>query len=275
MGLLSNITTSLQQYVVAPLASFGVAGFVFNAQGESVAHLSADITDHFAEDNKAIQDHIAIRPKRIVLKGYVGELVYNSAEGQPTALQTLAQKLTTISAFLPPITAAATQAQEILTNPGTASFASVLGASSNIYGIVKNVLAATGNTKNQQNAYNYFKALMESATLMGVQTPWEFMTSMAIESITAIQGENSIYISDFSVTLKQLRIASTTSTAFSNPAKQLATTASTSPAGSITMVDLPPPSLQAIAAAQAAPPTNLGLLQGVSTPLTVSNLLPK
>ena len=35
----------------------------------------ADITDHFTEDNKTVQDHISIRPTHFVLKNYIGELV--------------------------------------------------------------------------------------------------------------------------------------------------------------------------------------------------------
>jgi hypothetical protein len=237
---LQNITSAINQYVVAPIAAFGLGGYVFNAMGEAVANLSADITDHYTEDNKAIQDQIAIRPKRVTLKGYVGELIYNGPGGGPSTLNSLAQKLVGLTSFLPAITASATQVQSLVSNPGTASFSSVLSTTSNIYGLVQNVLGAFGATKNQQNAYTYFKALMQSATLMSVQTPWEFMTNMAIESIIAIQPENSMWISDFAVTYKEIRIASAASTigpqsnASSGngaPASVATTTSSQNPAG--------------------------------------------
>ena len=40
------------------------------------------------------------------------------------------------------------------------------------------------------------------------------ITNMAIETLTAKQEENSLYISDFSVTLKQIRTTSTADVAY-------------------------------------------------------------
>lgn len=256
---LANITADINQFVVAPLAAFGIGGFVFNAMGEATAHLSADITDHYTEDNRSIQDHIAIRPKRITLKGYVGELVYNGSRNGGTPLATLAQKLTSISRFLPAITAAATQTQEAITNPAGANFPTLLGTASNIYGIVQNTLGAFGDTKNQQNAYTYFKALMQSTTLMGIQTPWEFMTNMAIENITVIQPESSMWISDFSVTLKEIRIAQTATIPQSNASAQSGAQGTTQTAQTST-----PAVLQPDAGAQQAPVTQKGNIVGAS-----------
>ena len=256
---LSNITSIVNQYVVSPLAAFGVAGFVFNALGESQATLSADITDHYAEDNKAIQDQIAIRPKRVTLKGYVGELVYNSAGAGPSNLNTLSEKLTGLTSFLPALTAGATQLQQAVTDTSSVTFSGALGTASNIYGLVQNTLGAFGNFQNQQNAYTYFKALMQSATLMGIQTPWEFMTNMAIETIVAVQPENSEWITDFAVTFKEVRIASTGTIAF---------TAGSNASGNNPQAA----ALSSTAGAQAAPVTNLGPIPGAVTSVTTSAL---
>lgn len=254
---LSNITSAINQYVVAPIAAFGVGGFVFNAMGEATANLSADITDHYAEDNKAIQDQIAIRPKRITLKGYVGEITYAGPNVAPGNVNTLAPKLIGLTSFLPAITASATQVQQAIQNPAGINFTGLLGTASNIYGLVKNTLGAFGETQEQQNAYIYFKALLESATLMGVQTPWEFMTNMAIESLVAIQPENSMWISDFAVTFKQIRIAATSTTGpFSN-------LSSGNPVAAV---------LSGAAAYQQAPVTNLGNNSGSVTSVTPQNL---
>lgn len=252
---LSNITTAINQYVVAPLAAFGVGGFVFNAVGEATGILSADITDHYTEDNTAIQDQIAIRPKRITLKGYVGELVYTPVGNDSPAIQTLAQKLTSLSSFLPAITASAEQAQQAIANPTNLDLPTALGDASNLYGIVKNMLGAFGPTQNQQNAYNYFKALWQTGTLMGVQTPWEFMTNMAIESINVVQPENSMWISDFSVTFKEIRIAKTTTVPQSN-ASAASGTPGTAGAQSTAAVLAPAADMQQAAV------TNLGPIAG-------------
>ena len=49
-------------------------GFLFNILGEEVVTLTADATDHYVEDNSAIQDHIALKPITITLHGYIGEV---------------------------------------------------------------------------------------------------------------------------------------------------------------------------------------------------------
>lgn len=251
---LSNITNIAQQYIVAPIASFGLGGFVFNVQGESIAHLSADITDHYTESNQALQDHIAIKPKRITLKGYVGELVYNKQTQSTTVINNVAQKLTVISSYLPQISSGAQQLQSTFNGNTAPDVGSILSSTSNIYGLVKNVLGAFGDMANQQNAYTYFKSLMESATLMGVQTPWEFMSNMAIESITAIQDEKTQFVTDFSVSYKQIRIATTQTIAFSAGG-----TGGVVPTGGLTQ--------QGATAIQAENPVNLGTNPCQTTPV--------
>jgi hypothetical protein len=207
---LTDITTAAQSYIVAPIAAFGLAGFVFNAQGEAISDVNCDITDHYAEDNKAIQDMIAVKPEKITLKGYVGELVY-SPSGSNTILQSVPQKLVTAAAFLPALTAGATTIANGISNPSTLSLSSI----SDIYGLVKNVLGAFGNMANQQNAYTYFKSLAQTKTVCGIQTPWAFLANMVIESVRAIQDDKTPYMSDFAVTYKQIRTATVTTTAFS------------------------------------------------------------
>ena len=213
---LDALTAEFQNYIVAPINAFGLGGFLFDTPGESIAHLGAEITDHYTEDNRALQDHIAIKPKKITLKGYVGELVYSTAGQDQTILQQAVQKLTVLSSYLPTLSAAATQILDTAQTPLDSSL--TLSDTANIYGLIQNLLGATGSEAKQQNAYTYFKALMTQGILMAVQTPWEFMTNMAIESVTAIQSEQSIYITDFSIVLKEIRIAQTISTAYTaNP----------------------------------------------------------
>lgn len=234
---IAGITTALQTYVVAPLNAFGLGGFVFNLQGEDTATLSSDITDHYSENNTFLQDHIAIKPKRITLRGYVGELIYNASGQSPTVVQTVTQKLTQIAAFLPAMGAAATQAQAAIASVSGATgttgtldaLAGAIPATANIYGLVTNLLGTvSGDTKNQQSAYQYFAACQSTGTLMGIQTPWEFLTNMAVETIVAIQSEDSIFVTDFAITFKQMRFASiatvTATSALTGTGGQAATT---------------------------------------------------
>lgn len=259
---LDGLLVGLQNYVVAPLNAFGLGGFVFDVQGEGRAQLRAEITDHYTEDNKSVQDHIARRPKRITLSGYVGELVYRSDDNRgQSILQEVTQKLTVISAFLPKISAAATQGQAALADPTNSSLtlnslADALPGAANIYGLVKNTLGAVGTQASQQNAYNYLSACFEQGILMGVQTPWEFLTNMAIESIDATQSEDSAYISDFTVTYKQIRIV-----ASQTAATLLSGTGGTPAPGGVVA--------STFTAQQGAAVANQGIVPGVGLPTSL------
>lgn len=257
---LNGLIAGLQNYVVAPLNAFGLGGYVFDVQGEAQAVLSNEITDHYTEDNKAIQDHIAVKPKRITLRGYVGEVVYagSRVSGAAQAVQQVTQKLTVVSAYLPLLTASAIQAQEILQSPLNSTVTlnaveSAIPSAANVYGLVKNMLGAFGPEAKQQNAYQYFDACRQQAVLMGIQTPWEFLTNMVIETIEAVQSEDSIFISDFSITFKQIRIAATQ-------------TAATPLSGTGGVVSPGGATGQGANAVQSASSTNDGIVPGATLP---------
>lgn len=257
---LTNITEAINQYVVSPVALFGVAGFVFSAEGEARADISADITDHYTEDNLAIQDQIAIHPERLTLKGYVGEVVYTATGSTSGVIAALAEKLVAISAFLPTLSSAAQQIQTEINNSGAQTLQATLSNSANIYGLIQNLLGAFGQYKNQRNAYNYFKALCQSKTLMSIQSPWEFMTNMAIEHVTPLQSENTRWITEFAVSFKRIRIAQTTNGILSN-ASAIVTGGATVPAQA-----------SGAAAIQSSEITQNGLVPGASTSISITDL---
>lgn len=180
---------------------------MFDIEGDTTVNLSTEITDHYLEDNSALQDHIAIRPKKLILKSYVGEVVFRQDENSGTFLQKAVQKLTTVSAALPALSQAAKQTKALLDSNSFSKLAlnDVVSQAADYWSFVKNL--ASGGSK-QQQAYMYFKSLMEQKILVSVQTPFEFVTSMAIESITAMQPEGSKFISDFTINLKQIRTVS-------------------------------------------------------------------
>jgi len=217
---LSSITTNFNKYIVTPVNAFGLGGFVFDIEGENITEINTDITDHFVEDNSAIQDHIGVRPVEITLRSYVGELVHRLDDSTDTLLQNITQKLTVINGYLPQLADAAVQAKDILDNGfsfadvSNLSVSDITNAGTNIWGFVQNLVPPTTR---QQQAYLYFKALAQQKLLVSVQTPFEFINNMAIKSITAVQDESTKFVSDFTIRLKQIRFATATESAF-NPA---------------------------------------------------------
>jgi len=202
---------ALNGYIVTPLNAFGFGGFLFDVEGETSVNLTAEITDHYLEDNSAVQDHIAIRPKKLTLKGYVGELVHRNEEEDGAIIQKVTQKLTVASQYLPTLSAATKQIQDAKREAleDGVSLEDVrldsINRITDYYAFARNVLTPVSK---QQQAYMYFKALHEGKFLVSVQTPFEFMNRMAIESVSAKQDEGSRFVSDFTIVLKEIRTVS-------------------------------------------------------------------
>jgi hypothetical protein len=204
-----TIQDSLSKYIVRPLNAFGMAGFIFDVEGDTTQTLSADITDNFTESNVFIQDHISIKPIKVTLRNYVGELVYEPNQSDNQFLEELTEKLTVLNNVLPQLSDSALQLKNSLdTNNLNFKNMSALATTqgSNLWGLVKNISPAATR---QEQVYRFFKALWQQKVLFSVQTPYEYLTNMAIETITVKQGSESKFISDFSITLKQIRFAST------------------------------------------------------------------
>lgn len=263
------LSDGLKQYVVAPAAAFGLGGLIFDVEGDTVNNLSTEITDHYLEDNSSVQDHISIRPKRITLRRYVGEIIYTpDTSGILTDVQQVVQKLTTLSSFLPTLSQGATQifnikSQDITFNALQNTINSTtVNQLTDFYAFSKNLL---GQDSRQAQVYSYLKSLMEQRILMSVQTPWEFINNMAIETLTAVQPEGSAYITEFSVTLKQIRFASL----ITAPTGSIGTVVSGDIGNPETTLNpaadqAQPAVLQGAAAVQAQPLQNNGVVNGTT-----------
>lgn len=224
---LSKMQSSFTQYVLSPLNAFGLGGLVFDIEGETTVNLSADITDHYLEDNSSVQDNIAIRPERITFTGYAGDVVFEQESSSTQDIQKVVQKLTVLSAYLPSLAKQSQQVFNTLTagsqklSLNNTSLVSALTSAptlnniANIWAAVKNLNPSNGR---QKQIYNYLKALMEQKILISLQTPFEFSTNMAIESIYATQDETTRSMSVFTIALKKVRVATIQTTVF-NPLK--------------------------------------------------------
>ena len=188
---------------------------LFHYEGEQTALLESDITDHYIEDNTAIQDQIALRPEMITTHGFIGEL--NDVAPKALAIiQTLADKLTVISAYTPVLSetaliayAEAFQLYQVGANAinsavSTWNTLSGTGGESVING---QGLALQANQTKQQVAFQQFYGYWRNRTLFTIQTPWAVFQDMAIKSLRAIQDAETRMITDFEVTFKIIRTA--------------------------------------------------------------------
>lgn len=199
---------------------------LFHYEGDQTGQLQSEITDHYIEDNTAIQDQIALRPPVITTHGFIGEL--NDVPPAALALiKSAADKLTVISAYTPALSASALLAYNEAfqlyqvglnaVNSGVSAWnsinntqggESVIGQNS-VTGIFG--LTIQPNQTKQQQMFQQFFGYWNNRTLFTVQTPWAVFQNMAIEQVLAVQDATTTMITDFNVTFKQIRMATSQS----------------------------------------------------------------
>lgn len=194
---------------------------LFHYEGEQSIMLVSDITDHYIEDNTAVADNIALRPEEITTNGFIGELNNVPPPGL-SILKTAAEKLTAIGAYAPQLSATALlayseamflyQTAANVANTAVAAWSSIGDTSGGQSVIGTNGLVRGASQNKQQVAFQQFYGYWASRTLFTVQTPWAVFQNMAIKSLRAIQDAETNVISDFEVTFKRIRQASTITT---------------------------------------------------------------
>lgn len=199
MSLLKDAISASQSFVEVA-GTFGIAGFVFDIADEGRVSLESEITDHYVEDGTAVEDHIALRPEKVTLRGYVGEYRYLKGEKEGT-LSKVTRKLTTIASYLPPLSSFAQNTYSSIKTSNDALSATVdIGL--DLFKTYRNINIPHDN---QSEAFIYFEALRNSRTLLTIQTPYRYYTDMAIETIKAVQDGRTKDESNFEVSLKKIR----------------------------------------------------------------------
>lgn len=177
----------------------GIDGFLFDiAMTDNITH-TAQITDHYAEDNSYIQDHVAIAPMTITLVGKVGELVYTRASGI-TFLKAMADRLTPLGVLTP---SQSLQAQKAISAFETAK--SAYKSLEKNYRTLSDLISGKETLNRQQEAYAKLEGFFLGRSLLSVETPWKTYQNMVIESLAADQDESSNMETTFTVTFKQMR----------------------------------------------------------------------
>ncbi len=197
------------------------AKFLFNFYGEQSVTLDSDITDHFVEDNTALQDQIALRPELITGSGFIGELTDIAPAGALSILKTAADRLTVISGYVPTLSVSALlayntafqayQVAKLAQGAAVSAWNSISGTGGVATPINTDTFdPATQPTQTkQQIAYQMFRGYWKQRRLFTVQTPWAIYKDCAIKTLRAIQDADSEQVTEFQVTFKPISFAKT------------------------------------------------------------------
>ena len=216
----------------------------FHTVTDDTINFQSNITDNWVENNTAIQDHIAISPVTITMRGLIGEQVYFSKQAEDEYKSALMQansvnskdrilasfgdiyelkddgKLTAISAYFPEVSNVTQMAQNMW-DSHEASRKKAERIAKILTGQANNNLAIKMNDYNGLNSNlteSKLKQLCEEIKDYWInrksfvaQTPFGTFENMFIQSVTLHQG-NVNFIGEVDVTLKQLRFAQTLTT---------------------------------------------------------------
>ncbi len=197
-------SSPIGRYLLRTKANSGIGGFIFDYLGDINLGIDADITDHFTENNDAFQDHIAIRPIELTMRGFQSELALPKPQGVVGALAAAQSALTQVNAYLGKYT------------PGVAQTLS--GAVTQVQNTVNTINLTLAKAQNvislfpgapptkskQEKAYIQLSAAMIKKQPMTIDTPYGVMANMFIKRLTFVPPEDTKTWSDISVTLKQI-----------------------------------------------------------------------
>lgn len=206
-----STATNLSKSFVSITGTVGIAGFVFDISNDSIVELDSEITDHYLEDGTPIEDHIAMKPERVTLSGYCGEY-RNIVSDKKGTVQKVAEKLITVSSYLPALSKGAKAAYKLLTQESFDSLTDALDTGSDLFKAYKGINIPHDN---QSQAFIFFEALRNARKTFTIQTPYRYYTDMAIESLKATQTGLTKDESNFEITFKRIRYVNTKTTSLS------------------------------------------------------------
>lgn len=249
-GIVDNSVTSLQALIVKTdiseyddidTTNFDVTGitsgydnqaFVFDLKKDYKLNLSSDITDHYVEDNVAIQDHIGLKPIIIEVVGSIGEVRLNekdrfdrvtkdkgnlTAEKEFSAVDSYLNRMGSLTSFAPNIM---NQARDIYD-----SAKNVYNTANKTINFVKDPTGKdkkpTGSGIDYTERYtesqiedswqfywiDWFKTQWWKRASFSIVTPYGVFGDMYIMELNATQPEQSRYVTNLNIKFKQIRKA--------------------------------------------------------------------
>jgi hypothetical protein len=215
LGSISNITNSAStlssfanKAIVKPANYQGINGYVFDGIDFEEIGLESDITDHYLENNTAIQDHIALKPEKITVKGYVGEVVSSENNNVIPYFPNINSKIQLLSDYFPKYTSQSQTIYNQLQNTYQ-SVMQVKQTANDFYNkFFKGNDIATVDTK-QSKIFNFFYQMWQNRQIFNVETYAKTFENMAILNMNYAQIGDQKMMSEVSITFKQIRFAIT------------------------------------------------------------------
>lgn len=195
LDVVKSLSTLDQKAIVRPNnPPPGVAGFLFDIPGDEWVQLQSDITDHYVENNTAVQDQISLAPELVTLKGLVAELMIGNAVPDPNNAP--ANPLPVSTPMMPPLTpgclsdqlrdvasSVLTQAGQVSlagVNPGAAIRGAVQGQANQIVGNLRDRVATAADSA--------VRTLFDPANIAALQNPTTALPTIAQNAVNVLKA---------------------------------------------------------------------------------------
>jgi len=203
---LTDASKKINNYLVSPLQNLGLGGFLFDKVVSSNCSHNAVYSKHYVETGANITDHVIFEPKKITLKGLVGERVFKS-ESSNSLLSKLTQKLTEITAAVPKLTAGMQKIKDLSGAVAKKDVQDTINTSVDFWNTLRDLIPSD---RQSGRAYSYFLALYETATKLSITEPdGTYHVNMVITSVEKSTRENTLDVVDFTVSFQEYRVATT------------------------------------------------------------------
>lgn len=242
VGIVDNSVTSLQalifknddpQYDDTDPTNYDITGirsgldkqraFVFDLKKDYKFTLSSDITDHYVEDNVAIQDHIGLKPIILEVSGVISEINLKDTKNDVRKKQdsggffnetdSYISRMGSLTSFAPNLV------NQALNIYNSAKFAYALAkkvtdmakkdkSRSITPGELETDASKIRQTK-QCFWVKWFRTQWENRASFSIVTPYDVLNNMYIVEFNATQPENTRYITNVTIKFKQIRTAQT------------------------------------------------------------------
>ncbi len=209
----SYVDGLVNKYILRTKSSNGIGGFIFDYLGDINVAMEADITDHYAEDNTAIQDHVAIRPIEVVMHGFVSELAMPAPQGVVGLLANMQSGLSQVEAYLGRYTPGVTQTLQKAVTKVQSTVNTINQTLQKAQNVISLFPGAPPNATKQAKAYSQLFTAMSQKLPMTIDTPYRVLQNMLIKRIVFVQPEDTRTWTDISVTLKQINFVETATVA--------------------------------------------------------------
>lgn len=212
---LSSLKDHIKEYFLLGNTEKGLIELKLDIIGDETLTADCDVTDHYTESNTAYQDQISLKPKIYTVSGEVGELVWYQKDSLSQVIGQVAQRLEGVVSFLPVSSKGFNQFKNTAMKA-----AQWVDTASNALSKVSNLMSkglgggASRSLTHQEQAFQYLITFRDERQFLKIKTPWGILENYVITNLKFNQPKETKDKSFISITIKEMRIVSVTTTEF-------------------------------------------------------------